>query len=73
MQFIASYWMLWLILMVAFGGYALHNQLRRMKQVLSMDVEGASNGLGALMVSGLLASASGVLLLIAIIVNIMHS
>ncbi len=78
MAFIAGHWLLWLVLMIVFGGYALYNQLKRMKGMmkkgLSLDVDGAFgsffSGTGYFVVAGVLGSGSGMLLLISVIINL---
>ncbi|MDO8521478.1 MAG: hypothetical protein Q7S52_05160 [bacterium] len=83
MQFIASYWYLWLILMIVFGGYAMYNQLRRMKSMTrsffgsNSAAEGLVgvhqsffSGMGKMIVAGVIASISSFLLLIAIVINV---
>ena len=78
MAFIALYWWLWLLLTAVFSGYTLFNQLKRMKGMLRGVQQGDvgkafssfGSGIATLVVSGLLAGVSGVLLLISIVLNI---
>ncbi len=76
MQFVVSHWVLWLILLVVFIACALCNQVRVIKNVAKKDfnfVNPMKNffpGMWLTVVAWLLSLASGVLLLIAIIINV---
>ncbi|MDO8516964.1 MAG: hypothetical protein Q7S33_02460 [Nanoarchaeota archaeon] len=81
MEFIGAYWWLWLIFSVICTGYAIFNQVKRMKnfhQVMlsRMNPVAASNsffsGLIPLIISGLLATGFSILLGISIVVNIIQ-
>jgi len=78
MEFIATHWYIGLIVMMGGYGYALFNQLRRMKEMESFfdsDIEGSEKdlffkGFGKMVVSGLIGSCGLIFLIIAIIMNI---
>ncbi len=78
MAFIASHWLLWLVVFFVSCGYALYNQVKRMRGMinngLSFDVEGAfgafSSGTGSLAVVWVFSVASGALLLLSVIINL---
>lgn len=76
MQFIAEYWWIWLIGLVFFMGYAFFSQFQLMKSASSQhhghdgDKRTLFRGIGAMMASGFLGSVSGILLAIAVVVNI---
>lgn len=77
---IAGLWWLWLLIMVAAGGYAIFNQIRRMKGMLggakTGDVDQAfgafGKGLAGLVISGFVAMIAGILLVIAVLFAITH-
>jgi len=78
MSFVGAYWWLWLVIFLVSGGYAMFNQLKRMKGMmnkgLSGDVKGAAgsffSGVKSMIVAGLISSGAGILLAIAVLVNI---
>ena len=80
MDFIATYWYLWLVVMLVGYGYALTNQLRRMKGRMNASISSFENigntffkGIGALFVAAAFGAGGMVMLAIAIIVNIIKS
>lgn len=70
MEFISTYWWLWLIALFLSLGYAGYNQINRMKRVMRLDEEGITKGLGGFVAAYIVSCASGVLLLIATIINL---
>ena len=79
MEFIATYWYIWLVIMVIGYGYALSNQLRRMKGMMTSPFAAgiAENtffkGIGKMVVAGAIGIGGMVLLAIAIVLNIINS
>ena len=80
MEFIATYWYIWLVVMLVGYGYALANQYRRMKGMMtapmsSFDSVGGSffKGMGLMFVAAAIGAGGMVMLVIAIIVNIIRS
>lgn len=77
MEFIATYWYLWLVIMVVSGGYAICNQITRMKGFADSAIEhdagsmfkGFFSNIVSLGISALIAWTGGILLLIAVITN----
>lgn len=78
MAFIATYWYIWLVVMLVGYGYALANHLRRIRGVMKApmllsfnDVENALlKGIGAMFLSAAIGVGGMVMLIIATIVNI---
>jgi hypothetical protein len=81
MEFIATYWYIWLAAMFLGYGYVLSNHLRRMKGMMSSPMSAfddtAENtffkGIGKMFVAGAVGMGGMVLLAIAIVVNIINS
>jgi len=77
MDIIANYWWLWLLSLVLSIGYVMINQVRRMKAMMNAVDSKSSNqsffsGLGSFVAAGLVASASALLLVISLIVNLLE-
>lgn len=81
MDFIANYWFVWLLILVACIAYAIYNQITRFKRVsasmsssLSMDQDiGAFfKGVVPLVLSMLMGWGSGILLVIAIVIHVIR-
>lgn len=78
MEMIGTYWWVWLLATLVFGGYVLYNQIRRirgmMKNGMSGDMDKAFSsfhaGIVPLVVSALLVSVAGGLLLFSILINL---
>jgi hypothetical protein len=71
MQFIETYWFIWLAAMVIFAGLAIHNQIRRIRNIGSFSEPSEFfNGIGFLASFVALAYASAGLLFLSIILNV---
>lgn len=78
MEFIGVYWWAWLIGMVIFGGYAIYNQVKRIKGMMvggfSRDINLAfssfRSGILSMVVSLVIAGISSILLLLSVIINL---
>jgi len=80
MEFIATYWYIWLAVMIMGYGYAFSNQLRRMKRMMTnprLSFESSNNqffkGLGLMFIAAAFGAGGTVLLIIAILVNIVKA
>lgn len=71
MVFIATYWFVWMIGMFTFAGFALGNQLARMKRLMSgnVDIQSFSKGLSLLAVSGFGAAVCAVLFVTSVVLQ----
>ncbi|HYD93636.1 MAG TPA: hypothetical protein VEB18_04275 [Candidatus Paceibacterota bacterium] len=77
MDFIATYWYVWAIVLVISIVYATINQVGRFKRVSASIESGSADGafgnvtkgMGSLVIAGLISWASGILLLIAIVIH----
>lgn len=67
MHFIETYWFIWLIGMVLFGGLTIHNQIRRMQSIATRDV---FSGLGFMAAYAALAYLSAAVLVLSLILNV---
>lgn len=74
MDFIADNWWIWLASMVLFGGLAVANHITRLRRIVTLWEVGDSmmDGLGLMVLFGFLASSSGVVLVLSIVVNIVR-
>lgn len=75
MQMIGNLWWLWLISLAVFGAYVVFNQIRRIKGMVNSDnVEQAldcvGKGITTMYGSVALVALNGILLTIAVLVNI---
>jgi len=78
MEFIGAYWWLWLVLMIVFGGYAIHKQHKMMKgmmdESLSRDARGMFtamfSGMGFVILTGSLAMGAWGLFLLSVVINL---
>lgn len=79
MEFIGAYWWLWLLLMLIFGTYAVHNQLKRIKKMMDKDLSGdakkdifrsAFSGMGSVILVGALAMGAWGLFLLSVVINL---
>ena len=71
MEVIAAYWFIWLAGIVVFGGLALFNQVRRMKNIANFsEPSDIFSGLGLMAAFGMLAYLCTGLLVVSIILNI---
>lgn len=75
MNFLATYWWVFLILMFFCYALVMANQLKRMKRIVSLDGEGFGmfKGMFSLFLFGLVGSLSGVLFVIGGIVAIIRA
>lgn len=71
MQFIETYWFIWLAAMVIFGGFAIYNQIRRIRNIANFSgPDDFFSGVGYLAVFVMLAYASAGLLLLSVVLNV---
>jgi len=78
MDFIATYWWLWLIGMLVCYGIAVYSQLQRMKRlqnsVFSKRMEDTqkefTKGMGTMMLAGLAGAGFMIVLLLSIVLNV---
>ena len=80
MDFIANYWFIWLALMVVCFIYAIINQVQRFNR-MNAGIRGhgtqdpfsqVSKGIGILMVVGFVGWGSGILLVIAVVIQLIR-
>ncbi|MBI4992322.1 MAG: hypothetical protein HZB99_03820 [Candidatus Harrisonbacteria bacterium] len=76
MEFVASWWWLWLLSFVFSSGYVMVNQVRHMRgMVNAVDFESGkksfTSGLGAFAAVGLVAWASALLLVVSLAINLL--
>lgn len=75
MDTIGNLWWLWLLGVLTCYGYAIANQLLRIKKITNLDLVGDpmdtfSRGLLYTVASGFLGSGFGILLLLSILINV---
>lgn len=66
MHFIETYWFIWLLSVVLFGGLAIHNQIRRMQNIANRDV---FSGLGFMAAYVAIAYLSAGVLILSLVLN----
>jgi len=66
MDFIATYWWIWLIGMIVCVGYAIYGQVKFMKSIL----DGTDRGIFVHMLIGLLGAVFMILLLLSVVLHV---
>ncbi len=70
MNFIETYWFVWLLSMVLFGGLVIRSQAMRMRNIVNGNLSDAFNGMGFVVVFIALAYGSAALLFLSLILNV---
>lgn len=74
MEFLAKTWGLWLVIAVVCYGYALFNQLRRMKRMMDSDFDdgfkGFLKGVASMILAGLAGTVSFILFVVGVIARL---
>ena len=70
MEFIATYWWIWLIAMFVCYGYGVYNQLRRMKNLSEGKIDNFTDGMGRMIVAMLGGTIFTGMLLISVVINL---
>lgn len=79
MEFIATYWYIWLAVMIVGFGYALVNQLRQMKEMMTKPMSSSDHstnlfkGIVPMIVASVIGASGTVMFVIAIIVKLIKT